>query len=335
MTASAKIKAMEQAERALRKRLSQAERELLSRIVSEVIDNLEIQGGKITRSQANHILTERITRIFEAFQRSHLLPFTAEIAKGFLKIPSLNSAYYSTQGSSRSFRAMIRRITSASNAYIRAQIGLSQNGNLKPGGYLQSLFEDSMVRTEVRRILSTAIDGQQDFQGLKRQLRNYLTGQPITDEPVKQGALTRRFDQMAFDLLQEADRAVNLKFADELGLVFAAFQGGVIERTRMWCCERNNRYYTREEIEAMDAKDWAGKKGHPEIYGGGWNCRHQWMFVATSLGLKERPDIKEILHKKPGKKGHYTYQHTLGVGKPPLNDDCEELLELRKKQNRR
>lgn len=329
MTAQAKIALMEAAEKALRRKLSGAEKSLLQKIISEVLDKLDLKEGKLSRTDANNLLTNKITQIFEQFQKSHVLPIAAELARSFLSISSINKDYYSTQVDTARLRAKVEKITSAAAKYIRAKVGIDANGKLVPGGYLQSITEDVTVRNEVRRILSQAIDGEKDLAGLRRDLRNYLIGTPELEVegkavPAKPGALQKRFDQQVFELLQEADRAVNLQFANSLDLVFAAYQGGIIERTRKFCCERNDRFFTREEIEAMDKLEWAGKKGKPDIYGGGYQCRHQWMFVSTSRGLKERTDVKRVLHKEPGKKGYYTYTHTRGVDDPPLNNDCDE-----------
>lgn len=320
----AKLKFLADAEGTLRRRLTQAERFLLSKVVSQILDRMTLDAGNITASDANFELLDKVSQIYAEFVKSHMLPIAANLATAFLEIPSLNSRYYAILAPTKRMKDLIQTITQGSADYIRSKIGLDAEGNLKPGGYLQELAEDTTIRNELRRIMATAVEGEVDLQGLRRQLRNYLQGTPelqrIEGEPVpaKPGALEKRFDKEAFDTLQEADRNVNLRMSDKLGLQFAVYRGGIIERTRRWCCERNDKVWTRDEMETFNDSDWPGKKGDCEIFGGGHRCRHVWMFIATTRGLKARPDIKEI--RKPRQAPVLEYVDT----PQGYNEDCDE-----------
>lgn len=319
---NAKIKFLDDAEQGLRRRLSAAERFLLARIFETVINGMDLEEGRVARSDHNYGLTDKLGRIYVDFTKSHVLPATARLATTFLEIPTLNRDYFRMQADTKRLQQKVERITGAADRYIRTRIGLDANGNLKPGGYLQTLSADTTIQSELRRILGESIDNGLDVRGLRRELDNYLKGRPplrrIEGQPVPRvGALEGRFNKYAFDLLQEADRSVNLRFSTELDLQFATYAGGVIENTRQWCCERNGLTFTREEMEAFNKEDWSGKKGDCEVFGGGHRCRHGWMFIATTRGLKARPDIKEVLRD-----GAYVLTYSNGSGNPPLNRGC-------------
>lgn len=314
----AKLQFLSDTETKLRRQLSQAERYLMGRIFEEIIDSLTTTSGRVTQAPENFDTLDRMGRVFDQFITSKMIPVTAALAVSLLELPSLSAAYFKAEVGGIT-AAKVRAAQQASTAYIRSKIGLNADGSLKPGGYLQEITQDRTVSNELRRIMGQAIDAGEDLAGIRRRVRAYLTGTPELDTPEgkpipkKAGAIERRFDLYAFDTLQEADAATNLRFAREFDLSAARYQGGIIEETRKFCCQRNRNVYTLSEIEQMDTLDWSGKKEGPvEITRGGWNCRHAWRFINTSRALRMRKDLSlqgGVL---------------VAAGNPPLNDDCDE-----------
>jgi hypothetical protein len=68
--------------------------------------------------------------------------------------------------------------------------------------------------------------------------------------------------------------------AQDLGLTWYRYIGGVIRTSREFCIERDGGYYNQAEIEAWSEEDWEGKIEGTNTetifsYCGGYNCRHE------------------------------------------------------------
>lgn len=78
----------------------------------------------------------------------------------------------------------------------------------------------------------------------------------------------------------EADAAMTIRAAENIGSDKFRYQGSLIKDSRPWCVEHAGKIFTKEEIEGWANSSWAGKKeGNPFITRGGWNCRHYFIPV--------------------------------------------------------
>lgn len=81
--------------------------------------------------------------------------------------------------------------------------------------------------------------------------------------------------------------------AEDLGLTWYRYIGGVIKTSRDFCIEKDGGYYHQEEIEAWPTSDnsdypWDGMIEGTDSenifsYCGGWNCRHDLIPVHESM----------------------------------------------------
>ncbi len=123
-------------------------------------------------------------------------------------------------------------------------------------------------------------------------LKGSMTGAPIDEiqEEVTQLLIGgtdkagRSMAQHAKTITQtrymEADAAITLQAADNIGADKFRYSGSLIKDSRPWCKEHVDKIYTRKEIEEWRDRSWAGKKeGDPFITRGGYNCRHYFVPV--------------------------------------------------------
>jgi hypothetical protein len=110
-------------------------------------------------------------------------------------------------------------------------------------------------------------------------------------------------------------RARTLAVAKNSGLVWFRYIGGVIETSRDFCVERNGNYYHTTEIEEWPDTEWDGmiegtNSQNIFYYCGGWNCRHEFIPVLTSMvseedmnrylkGISESEKIEEFPEEAP------------------------------------
>lgn len=75
---------------------------------------------------------------------------------------------------------------------------------------------------------------------------------------------------------------------------YAIYQGGLIQDSRQFCKERNNKVFTKAEIESWKELEWEGKPENydPFINVGGTGCRHTLDWISIELAVILRPDLK-------------------------------------------
>src|SRR5690625_7002692 len=121
------------------------------------------------------------------------------------------------------------------------------------------------------------------------------------------GAIERTGSEGLPSGMLQIDRETNNHMSTDLGLDYANYQGGDIQTTRPFCEERNNIFFTREEISRFgtSADQFGGytnkSQGHfqgkTSIYDpfedlGGYNCRHFYSWISKDLAVRMRPDLK-------------------------------------------
>jgi hypothetical protein len=176
-------------------------------------------------------------------------------------------------------------------SHIRAIIGLGDNGELLKDGYLYRLGRNDFARDRIKQYLLTSIATKQGVSQFERGLRSLI----VTTKDVE-GAIVGFWRQYAYDTYSKVREVDNLHFADELGLEWFVYQGGLIKTSREFCIKKNGRVFSRKEAERDWPKDPAliDKKHlasyRPLIDRGRNNCRHflMWITEEKAKELKSR-----------------------------------------------
>lgn len=302
-----KMRFLEDTERRLRRKLSLIERRIVEKVFENVIGQFQAAGA--LRDVNNLSLIDGLGRMYQTLVEPELSVMVRDFGKAAMRTIEFAKRYYEVEvpGAPQLADALDERAR-----YLRARLGIDKNGNLKPGGYLRAVVSDPSLVDGIRKSIYEALENGQDLKGVRRYVNDYVKGTGKKVSP-----LTNRFNSQIFDQLQEADASVNNRVRIELGLVGAQYQGGMIETTRVFCCERDGMYFTEAEIESWNELEWSGKKGRPRIFRGGHQCRHQWQWIGTARLLRRRPDL-ELVNGK--------LQYRRGMSMPALRTGCEERL---------
>jgi hypothetical protein len=148
-------------------------------------------------------------------------------------------------------------------------------------------FSNEDVFTQTEDIISTVVK-----QKSREVLSSFTKGNLNREELVE--ALLETTNKTEAQLATLVDTGLSIvgrerisDAADELGLTWYRYIGGVINTTREFCNERNNEYYHQDEIEDWADEDWDGKIEGTDSetifsFCGGWNCRHELIPVLDS-----------------------------------------------------
>jgi hypothetical protein len=151
----------------------------------------------------------------------------------------------------------------------------------------------------VKDILIKNISTGGSYSALNEELRTFVIGNEEVD-----GAFLKHTKATTTDAVKSYNSTYNQSIAQDLGLQFYRYVGGLKDTSRAFCEERNKKYFHIEEIRAWGrgekccglewpikkngAAYWDGmKKGTNEnnilINRGGWTCNHQYVAVSQAV----------------------------------------------------
>lgn len=162
---------------------------------------------------------------------------------------------------------------------------------------VQSLLNmtDERLSVNFRQVISNAVTGGSSRQGLIDAVRLLVVG----DEDVD-GRLLSATRQIVSDAFALSDSAVTNAVAEQLGMEWYLYTGGLMDTTRPFCKARVGKFYHKTEVMAwpVTAGDWAGRMAGttPQtifVTRGGYNCQHALLPVSEfAVPPEDRARIK-------------------------------------------
>lgn len=294
-------KFIDERQTALLKTATALEKSLLNEILTQFIKSLKTKDGIIVDGGSGAQLSQSLDKIFNSFENNQQVKIASQIANDFGKILSFNEQYFSL------FQVQKKRfddIAKAVRELMRNRIGLSKDGKVVSKGYLDQFIKDSRLREAVKQMTYRAVTGQQPLNDFTEGLGLVVVGNPKVD-----GGLTKYYKGFAYDTYAQFDRSNNKEFAKSLGLYAGRYSGGLIEDSRQFCIDKNDKIFVVEETELWkDDETLPRTKAereseiiidyNPIIDMGRWRCRHLFRFISNERALKERPDLRQYFIDK-------------------------------------
>lgn len=251
--------------------------------------NLEQENGRLKYTVSNMGKVQGVFKVFERFGKTLKKVLFGEIQKQTAIISQANERYFTglTEGHSgvqdeAREAALLRLGYNPSEKYIL------------PGSYFEKLFSTREVAERVASLVNQAIQAQMPLSEFRKTFRPIFVGFAGNEKVKgKVGLLEARYRTFTQDLYQRIDRQINLTYADRLGLNYAIYAGTIIETSRDFCEERNNKVFKRSEIRDWHDLEFDGKPTVyvPEVDLGGFNCRHHLNWVTDEIAKVLRPDL--------------------------------------------
>jgi hypothetical protein len=123
------------------------------------------------------------------------------------------------------------------------------------------------------------------------QLRDLLKSKVVDND-----IANKYFGRWTHDIYFQYQRAGANELRKDLGLKYGIYQGGLIETSRPFCEERNNKVFSIDEIMSWENLDFKGKSEsgyNPIIDLGGYNCRHRIDWISDELAFRLRPELRK------------------------------------------
>lgn len=264
---------------------------------------LLLDDGNIDDSVENYNVINELDTAKAAFFAESVVPFLAGVSLVFWNLHQLNRKYIESveEGISETIHDEIVDAVSASFGFrvTDDEVQILPNGWLANVGDLKSIYDQ--VRETARKAVSQRIPFVDFLKILKTEIQG---NDAIT------GLMVNHFKTIVWDVYAEYDRMVGYKYAIGLGYRAAIYEGGLIDRSRDFCIERNGDVFTFDEIKVFGtpADKYGGytNKAQGKFDGkprfdydpffdqGGHNCRHAYSYIPDRLAIRLRPELKEI-----------------------------------------
>lgn len=260
----ARLKFIDEAETQLAGGVKKMQTELWDR-VEKIINKLKVDEGKIDGGAGNYTLLGQLNATAKQMRSGPKKQIISSLIKNLLDQEDLVKTY---------FNKFLNLERSAVETRVHKQllnrIGYDGDGFVDRG-VLHDLWTDDTDIRAIRAQTVKAIAGGQSWQEFQTQMKVLVQG-----DGERLGVTEAHFKTVTMDMYAQNDRALTKQYADEYELDKFIFQGGLMNTTRDFCRERNNRIFTREQIEEWSGLSWQGK---PKVYDpfldvGGFSCKH-------------------------------------------------------------
>lgn len=151
----------------------------------------------------------------------------------------------------------------------------------------------------IESILIDAVVAGDNYVKTVKSIRRVVTGDNQVD-----GKLYKYAKQIAYDSFAVADRGYTNNIAEDIGVEWYVYRGGLVEDSRPFCITRNGNYYHKKEVEAWgNLGQWDGKIPNTDsktifVYAGGYHCFHS--VLPTSIAA-----VPEEVIQRNIKNGNY------------------------------
>lgn len=268
--------------------------------LESVMLSLSVNGRKIRNTADNLNVINSLAEIIDGDIRPNDGRDFLEWYVGQLnELGDLNQKYFGDTGK-------IKKFASDNRDRLLRLLGYS-NGKIKNGSFLYTLIDFSDVYNQLKQKLIGAISTEYPFDltGTK----NFIIGPKKPADPLRVGAVEQQLNEKTFDSFQQYDRQLQKGIAEDLGMNYAIYQGGLIKTSREFCVIRNDKVFHKDEIaqfgtsadkyggykdKATGEFDGKSKPYNPFIDAGGWNCRHHYGWISDELAEEL---LKEDEHK--------------------------------------
>lgn len=264
-----------------------AQSPLFDLVVSEFVDKLETEDGKILPSAKNFRLISAIDKAWEQFQAKQGFDIINKHLSNFSKIVGNNTDYYKNiLAENKAFITKAKNITSI----INRRLGINLDGSLIKSGYMGGILEDVSVRNQIKEFAIKSVANGTGFEGMKKELSEFIRGKDAT-----YGVLQKYYRNIAYDTYKQIDGLNNKLFGEEFNLKYFVYDGTIIKSSRKFCRKHVGLIFTlAQAAEWVNDPDLtaAPLNYDPLVDMGGYACRHTPRFLTDDMAYELDPSLK-------------------------------------------
>ena len=270
----------------MQSQIAENQRKVYERILDKFIDKLEKdEDGNVKNNDHNRKLLNEIDEVFKEYNKKEGRQTIELLLQSVTSIMSFNQGYFQAlDGNARTLKIMPKV-----KDFMKGWLGI-KGDVVEPNGYLDKLIANDPAKIAVKNTAMKVVIGQEGFENAKKQFQTLIDGNKDT-----LGAFEKHHRNFAFDLYSQIDRATSDVIRNDLGFVFAIYEGGIIESSRIFCEEHDGKIYHISEIKKMKPTEGIPPNYNPITDAGGFNCRHSWNWISTALAKAMGKDVDKFI----------------------------------------
>lgn len=262
---------------------------LYEKIFTEYLAQLEQKAGRLIMNGKNISMVKGLDAIYKNFMSTYNIP----VVKGFLAdvkgIIPLNEQYFATISPRPTIQATKKAIE-----VVNKGLGLTERGVPIKDGFTDKFIRDQTLLKKIKKQTTKALTEKKGFQQFRQELQKTVEGEK--GKPLS-GGLQQYYRNNAYDTLSKVDRIASEEMADELGLLYFFYTGGIITDTRPFCRKCNGKIVNSAEFRSLNYSKLKislrpgipdGKKETwvPLQDLGGYACRHRKDYIDDALAVR-------------------------------------------------
>jgi len=262
---------------------------LYDKIFTEYLSQLEQNAGKLVMNSKNVSMVKGLDAIYTNFMAKYNVP----VVKGFITdvkgIVPLNEQYFSTISTKPTIAGAKKAIK-----VVNKGLGLTESGVPIKDGFTDKFIRDKTLLKKIKKQTTQSLTQRKGFQQFRQELQKTVEGEK--GKPLS-GGLQQYYRNNAYDTLSKVDRIASEEIADELGLIYFYYTGGIITDTRPFCRRCNGKIVNSAEFRHLTYSKLKenlrpgipdGKKQtwHPLEDLGGYACRHRKDYIDEALAIR-------------------------------------------------
>lgn len=274
---------------------------LYDKIFNEYLSQLEQSDGKLTMDGKNISLIKGLDAVYKNFRDKYNVPVIKQFISDAQGVVPVNETYF-TSISNQSTKSA----TSKAIKVVNKGLGLTEKGVPVKNGFVDKFIRDETLLKKIKKQTTQALTQGKGFQQFRQELQVTIQGEK--GKPLS-GGLQQYYRNNAYDTLTKVDRLASETMADELGMQYFFYAGGIINNSRPLCIHCNGKIVNSAEWRNLDYEEIKPKyqPGLPNGDNGTWNpledlggfgCIHRKDYIPTSLALTMRSkwlNINDIL----------------------------------------
>lgn len=271
---------------------------MYDKIFTEYLSQLEQEAGKLVMNNKNVSIVKGLDAIYTNFMSKYNVP----IVKGFIQdvngIVPLNEQYFSTISTKPTIAGAKKAIK-----VVNKGLGLTERGVPIKDGFTDKFIRDKALLKKIKKQTIQALNEKKGFQQFRQELQKTIEGEK--GKPLS-GGLQQYYRNNAYDTFSKVDRIASDEIAEELGLPWFFYTGGIINDSRPICIHCNGKLvyapeWSKLTVDKLKQKYWPGVKAKndspkwkPLEELGRFGCRHRKDYVPEEL-------VKRYLETKKDK----------------------------------
>lgn len=266
MTLSETDEWIEESYKELERKIKEQEDEFLLLFIDTYLADFYLDDTNLKTTSGNFDKVNQINAKFDEAYDLFIIAFLVWYGNKLIEAGNISLEYFKSIGIAA---------TSKDIAYLSKMIGLSGK-TITKGSPLWNLGKMGEMRQRMQDLVMNAVSSGQKYNVLVRNIRPLLKS-----SKAKRSALSKYYLKYAYNPIMQALNGTSYHLAQKYGLTEFVYAGGLVEKSRHFCIERNGNKYSIEEGKSWNNLDWRGKIDGVDFFIqlGGWNCFHHLEWV--------------------------------------------------------